>query len=710
VLVTSMIEYYNLHPGLPVSGLTFMAALIYLLAGVWAYTENRRDALNRHFLFLSLFFSIWAFSASFAISASSAKEAFFWFDTFSFSWFLFPPFFLHFFISLTKSRYVFSKTHLLYYLPGIVLVLFTTGKRFIIEDFKLGPLGWYIIYNQDSFWYYFNILHYTLMMMAALFLLIRWYLRSQNLLIRKQAKIVLITFVPASFLSYISGTIIPLWEINTLPPLVPLIMVVWVIGISINITRYKMLIASPENSVSKIIETIHDGVLLLDHDFRILFMNPAFTALSGFEADKLVSKHIDSLFSEPVKPGTCECMLEAYGGNPVPVEIVLKCLYTGRRELTGYLLLVYDKQLDRKLAREMRLRRETADQLKSSDMLFTKAFYLSPVGMLIIDHEESIVLEVNDKLLGILGYQRSEMVGQIGEDFLSWVEDKERTSFYALLESNGTVYEFRATIHDSEKTPIETRISAEIITIFGRTCTILCVTDISVHANIERQLLRMQRMESIGFMASSVAHDLNNILTAIGGSLDLALLSLSDSRSETSELISSAQLAYAKGKNLVGSILEFTRIDTDDKKRVDIVKIINEADQLAFQGSSIIRKIIIGCDEVPPVYGYPELLVQLFMNLFINSGNVLDKDGEVLTEVNIVSDMLLVRISDNGPGIPRRFSEAVFEKAFSTRKEGSGLGLSIVKTIIEKHDGDIFLDTSYGKGASFVLRFPLPPL
>lgn len=695
------------YPGTAIGYLTFAASCVYLTVGIYTYRKNRRSAINRHFLFLSLFFTLWALAASFAITAPSKEAAFFWFDTFSFNWFLFPPFFLHFFLSLSRGRFSFRLRHVLMYLPGIILIVCTTGSREIIKDFLPGPFGWYILYNRSGFWYLFNVLHYSLAIIVSLFVIIRWYASGSDTLIRKQAKVILLTFIPAALISSITGTVIPQLSLLRLPPLVPVIMVIWMLGISISVSRYRMLLPTWQTSANTIIEHIDESVLLLDRNRRIVFVNPAFTSLSGYGAAQAASMPLDTFFTGHIAAGFHPAVLLCANDAKMPVDVRIEPLYTEPGTHFGFLVVVIDRQLDEQLAVEKRLRKETAEQLRSSDILFTKAFYLSPIGMVIVDRNNRRIVEVNDAVLSMLGYDSSEITGTSFISHPFWKSAEDREQFLALFASGDRLREQSMTLLHKDGLPVDVKISAEGFTLFERQFLLFCLVDVSSQVNLERQILRMQRMESLGFLAGTVAHDLNNIFTALGGNLDLARLSSGTDNRDLQELIESAFSAYEKGRNLVRSILQFTRISEEPAPSVHILDVIREADELAFHGSPAAHRVLPPGGRIPAFRGFPDLLVQMFLNLYINARQAMQDSGSVTTAVEMDrNDVLVITVTDTGPGVPARYADHIFEKAFSTRKEGTGLGLAIVNDILGKHAGTIALNRDYHEGAQFILRIP----
>jgi signal transduction histidine kinase len=140
--------------------------------------------------------------------------------------------------------------------------------------------------------------------------------------------------------------------------------------------------------------------------------------------------------------------------------------------------------------------------------------------------------------------------------------------------------------------------------------------------------------------------------------------------------------------------------------KINIRDVLEAADQLAFRASTVKRTTKSPSGFDPFLAGYPDLLFQLFMNLFVNARQAMNNMGEFLIELSGDDDTITIGVCDDGPGVPKRYADQIFDNAFSTREEGTGLGLSIVRSIVERHKGTIHLDTRYTRGAKFIVTLP----
>lgn len=112
--------------------------------------------------------------------------------------------------------------------------------------------------------------------------------------------------------------------------------------------------------------------------------------------------------------------------------------------------------------------------------------------------------------------------------------------------------------------------------------------------------------------------------------------------------------------------------------------------------------------DLPMVYGFPQQLNQVFMNILVNAAQAIEKSGEITIETELVDQMVEVRISDTGRGISPEHLPRIFDPFFTTKDvgKGTGLGMNIAYNIIKKHNGDIQVKSTKGKGTTFIIQLP----
>jgi signal transduction histidine kinase len=236
--------------------------------------------------------------------------------------------------------------------------------------------------------------------------------------------------------------------------------------------------------------------------------------------------------------------------------------------------------------------------------------------------------------------------------------------------------------------------------------------------------MQAQKLESIGTLAGGIAHDFNNILSSIIGFTEIVL----DDVEKGSNIEDDLQEVYKAGqraKDLVKQILTIARKSDEEIKPILVKPIIKEA--LKFLRSSIPTTIKIqqNIASESSIMGNPTQLHQIIMNLCTNAAHAMEESGGLLKvdledirfeKYEIVQgqhlkpgDYIKLRISDTGTGISPEIVGTIFDPYFTTKEPGvgTGLGLSLVHSIVESYSGKIIVDSQMGKGTTFTVYLPI---
>jgi len=242
---------------------------------------------------------------------------------------------------------------------------------------------------------------------------------------------------------------------------------------------------------------------------------------------------------------------------------------------------------------------------------------------------------------------------------------------------------------------------------------------------LQLRLQRVQKMESIGLLAGGIVHDFNNILNAVWGFADIALLELKvGNHREAAECIADINIACERATGLVQQLLAFSRgvpgkpqpLQPADSVRTSI-KLLRPV------MSSLIRLDASLDDAVPAILFDKVQMHQVVMNLCINARDAMNNQGNLSVSIQYLSgvaaecsachdrisgDFVVLEVKDSGSGISAEQIENIFEPFFSTKKvgKGTGMGLSVVNEIMHKHQGHIVVETEMGKGTVIRLLFP----
>ncbi len=234
------------------------------------------------------------------------------------------------------------------------------------------------------------------------------------------------------------------------------------------------------------------------------------------------------------------------------------------------------------------------------------------------------------------------------------------------------------------------------------------------------QLRQSQKMEAIGTLAGGVAHDFNNILSAIIGFTELSLVeNTGDERIQAR--LNKILKASNRAKKLVNQILTFSLQDDEDKEPIMLSRVVREVLSLIQGNLPRAVTLVENLESDAYILGDHTQMHQVVMNLCTNAWQAMEPRGGVLRVELTQTDAdpgtgkalsgsgpyLLLKIQDTGNGIPPQAMEKLFDPYFTTKPDGTGLGLSVVLGIVSKSQGHIFVDTEPGKGSLFSLYFPV---
>ncbi len=240
--------------------------------------------------------------------------------------------------------------------------------------------------------------------------------------------------------------------------------------------------------------------------------------------------------------------------------------------------------------------------------------------------------------------------------------------------------------------------------------------DITEHKKMEEELLKAQKLESVGILAGGIAHDFNNLLTAILGNIGLAK-ALCGPGDRAFARLAEAERATLRARDLTQQLLTFSRGGMPVRKTCAIEGLVREAAAFGLRGARSRCEFSMPAD-LRPVDVDPGQVSQVIHNLVLNADQAMAGGGTVRVsgenvrlvpgEVAALPAGKYVRISvaDGGVGIPPENMSKIFDPYFTTKPKGTGLGLATAYAIVRKHDGHIAAESRPGSGATFHVYLP----
>ena len=251
----------------------------------------------------------------------------------------------------------------------------------------------------------------------------------------------------------------------------------------------------------------------------------------------------------------------------------------------------------------------------------------------------------------------------------------------------------------------------------GKTIGVVLVSrDVGAQRKMEEELLKSAKLESLGVLAGGIAHDFNNILTTIIGYLSLAKMDI-DQEGELFANLSEVEDASKRATDLTHQLLAFSKGGAPVKKTASVAELITDSATFTTRGSNV-RCTFSLADVLPPAEVDIGQMSQVIQNLVLNADQAMPEGGTVhvsakLTEITATAALpvkpgqyIQIGVRDEGEGIAADNLSRIFDPYFTTKQEGSGLGLATAYAIVKNHDGHITVDSSPGQGAIFFVYLP----
>jgi two-component system, cell cycle sensor histidine kinase and response regulator CckA len=235
--------------------------------------------------------------------------------------------------------------------------------------------------------------------------------------------------------------------------------------------------------------------------------------------------------------------------------------------------------------------------------------------------------------------------------------------------------------------------------------------------------LQADRLMALGTLAAGIAHDINNPLTYILGSLEYVERAIDDARKDAGgkelleqgmvEALMNAREGAERVRHIVRDLMTFARPIADTKQLVDVESVLDSMVSLAWNEIRHRARLVKRYARVPAVEGDESRLGQVFLNLIVNAAQAIDAgdlpDGAITLSTTLEGDRVVVEVADTGMGIEKTDLPHVFEPFFTTKPvgKGNGLGLTICRTIVASHGGDIRVSSDDGKGSTFRVSLPV---
>jgi len=471
-----------------------------------------------------------------------------------------------------------------------------------------------------------------------------------------------------------------------------------------------------------IFNAIGHPAFILDPEHTIIAVNNITLELSGRPETDILGKKCYELFHDrgtaaPVQNCPLEKMLESKYPETVEMELELfgrfflvSCtpVFDGRGNLD---IIIH-------IATDITLRKKAEEALKETEERFRILLNQGYDGIFI--HEGFNILDLNQRMTDILGYSFPELLHT--SIFNHLTPASQRLVQEYIRSGKGGYYEIELLKKDGRV--VNAEACGASCKFRGRDARIVAIRDITEQKKLQEQLRQAQKMEAIGHLAGGVAHDFNNILSAIIGYAHRTMMKLKSDdplRVNIEHIISSSD----KAANLTRSLLAFSRKQLLIPKPVDINHIVLNIKKILDRiiGEDIDLKVNFDIEDLI-ITGDRGQIEHALMNLATNARDAMPEGGTLTmtTRKVEVDDKFIqmhkdgkrgiyasITVSDTGIGMDKKTMENIFEPFFTTKEvgKGTGLGLAMVYGTIKQHNGFINVYSEPGEGTTFNIYLPL---
>jgi PAS domain S-box-containing protein len=490
-------------------------------------------------------------------------------------------------------------------------------------------------------------------------------------------------------------------------------------GLSVawSLFRYRLFNIMPV-ARDTIFENINDGVIVLDVRDRIIDFNIAAQKVFSLVSSRVIGRQAEEVFK--AWSDLTECF-----SNPA---VARKEIVLGKGNSKQYYDLNKSPLTDsrgRQIGRMIivhniteRIRAEEA--LRENETKFRSLFDLSPQAVALVDMDTGRLVDVNDSFCKVAEYHRNEIVGRTVKE-ASFYTDKDRERFLSKIKISGDIHGLEIDFKVKDGLILNTLLSARVIQIAGKAFIIIIIVNMTDQKRLQERLLQAQKMEAITALAAGLAHEFNNALASIVGSLELLRMDVADDKnilkyvetmdSSTSRMtnLTSQLLAYARGGKYHSSNISLTNMV---KNTLPLIRRTMD-DSIQIETDISKEEFYIEADVTQ---------IQMVLSAVVaNAAEAIEKEGRIIVSVrkkdidaNFAKQYpdlkpgsyACLTIRDNGKGMKEETRIRIFEPFFSTKFQGRGLGMAAVFGIVRNHNGCISIDSEPGRGTSVYIYLP----
>jgi PAS domain S-box-containing protein len=474
--------------------------------------------------------------------------------------------------------------------------------------------------------------------------------------------------------------------------------------------------------LESILDNANFWISLSDKEGRVTLWNKAAERISGYTREEAMGhgKIWELLYPDPddrkIFPAKHQQTTQDASIEGLRSKIVAKS--GAEKTISWYCLGIQD--VDGKLVGNVSIGEDITERMEMEVALrrsaegYIRAIETPNSFVVELDREGRITL-FNRFAEQLTGYTRSEVTGEPWFDiFIPPDRREDIREVFEGVKSAGEPLTYENTIMTKDGRELlllwtNSRIRDDAGNVVG---TLSYGIDVTQQRKLEKQLAQSEKMSALGQLISGVAHELNNPLTGVIGYSQL--LTGMDCDGEVGRMVNIISREAERCHKIVDSLLQFAREYDQEKEYTqinDIIELTLSLKRYQLYVDNIQLELDLS-EDIQETVVDPHQMQQVFMNIINNAHQAMVEhsgQGKLTVETELKNDMIVIRFSDTGPGIPEENMERIFDPFFTTKAlgKGTGLGLSICHGIVEKHGGSIYAESEANNGATFIVELPL---
>jgi len=462
----------------------------------------------------------------------------------------------------------------------------------------------------------------------------------------------------------------------------------------------------------------------LEPDGQLVFTgaNPAADEILGVKNTQFIGKTIEEAFPPLAETEVPEryrmAASEGEGWSTEQID------YEDKRIKGAFEVRAFQTAPDKMVAMflDVTERKQAEEASRNAAQVWQDTFDAIIDGIAISD-TNGVITQLNGTFAKLYGYSSpKELIGRTFFELIAESDLPKAMEIYKEFTENGRSVHQNLELIQRRKDGGEFPALISISILYDENGEVLgsiaVVRDITERKRLEEELLKVQKLESVGILAGGIAHDLNNLLTGVMGNISLARLYEDPVKKDIR--LDEAEKASMQIKDLTQQLLTFSKGGAPILKTAAIGELLRNSATFMLRGANVGCEFSIP-DDLWPVEADKGQMNQVINNLVINAQQAMPMGGAVRVSAENIAigaefclplepgAYIKISIGDQGVGIPEDYLQRIFDPFFSTKQAGSGLGLATSYSIVQKHNGHITVESQVGVGTTFHIYLPASP-